>query len=80
MWFVVLGLFLILMKWAEFGPVGAWSWWIVLAPFVCAIAWWLWADLTGYTKRREVDKMEARKQERRRKNLEALGMGPRKRR
>ncbi|WKB52655.1 TIGR04438 family Trp-rich protein [Eleftheria terrae] len=80
MWFVGLGLLFILMKWAEFGPVAAWEWWWVLSPFLAAIFWWMWADGTGYTKRREVEKMEARKEERRKKNLAALGMEPRKRR
>ncbi|HET7795098.1 MAG TPA: TIGR04438 family Trp-rich protein [Rhizobacter sp.] len=36
--------------------------------------WWLWADSTGYTKRREMDKMDARVAKRRAENLENLGM------
>jgi small Trp-rich protein len=75
MYFVGLGLLLIVLRWAEFGPVGQWSWLLVLAPFAGAIVWWAWADATGYTKRREVDKMEARVVQRREDNLEALGMG-----
>ena len=30
MYLVVLGVLLIVMKWAEFGPVAEWSWWWVL--------------------------------------------------
>ncbi len=74
MYFIVLGVLLLVMKLAGFGPVGEWSWWAILWPFGAAVIWWAWADGTGYTKRREMDKMDARRDERRRKNLEALGM------
>ncbi|AKJ28410.1 hypothetical protein AAW51_1719 [Caldimonas brevitalea] len=80
MWFVVLGLLLIVMKWLDFGPVGGWAWWWVLSPFVGAVLWWAWADWSGYTKRREIDKIDERKKERRRKNMAALGMEERRRR
>jgi small Trp-rich protein len=80
MLFVVVGVLLLAMKLAEFGPVGNWSWWPVLTPFGLAVLWWAWADMTGFTKRRAMDKMEAKKDERRRKNLEALGIDPRSRR
>jgi small Trp-rich protein len=74
MWFIVLGVLLIVMKLADFGPVAAWSWWLVLAPFGLAAAWWAYADASGYTKRREMDKLEERKLERKRKAMEALGI------
>jgi small Trp-rich protein len=80
MWFVVIGVILILLKWAEVGPFAEWSWWVALAPFPCAIGWWAWADMTGYTKRKEMEKMEERKKERREKNMVALGTQQRKRR
>jgi small Trp-rich protein len=80
MYLIVLGLLLILMKVAEFGPVANWSWLIVLAPFGAAVVWWAWADASGYTKRREMDKMDDKKKERRKKNLVALGQQERKRR
>ena len=72
--FVIAGVLLIVMKVAEFGPVAEWSWWVVLAPFPLAVAWWAWADSSGLTKKREIDKMEQRKAERRRKHLVNLGM------
>jgi small Trp-rich protein len=75
--FVVVGLLLLGLKVAEVAPVGAWSWWIVLSPFACAAVWWAWADATGYTKRRAMDRMDAKKEDRRRRNMEALGTGPR---
>lgn len=77
MWFVILGVLFIALKLLEAGPVGAWSWLWVLSPFALAVAWWWWADTTGYTKRREMDKMEDKKVARRRKSLQALGLDPR---
>ena len=74
--FMILGLALLAMKLTEFGPVADWSWWWVLAPFALAVAWWGFADKMGLTQRRAMDKMEARKAERRNRNLEALGLGP----
>jgi small Trp-rich protein len=78
--FLVLGIVLLGLKMAEFGPVALWSWAWVLAPFALAIAWWAFADGSGLTKRREMDKMEATKAERRQRNMEALGLGPRRER
>ena len=74
MYLVVLGVLLIVMKWAEFGPVANWSWWLVLTPFALAAVWWVWADSSGFTKRREIDKIEKKKQDRRVQALDALGM------
>ena len=72
---VIVGVLLLVAKWAEFGPFATWSWWIVLAPFAIAVLWWEFADQSGWTKRREMDKMEARKVDRRERTMEALGMG-----
>jgi small Trp-rich protein len=74
MWFIVLGVLLIVMKLADFGIVATWSWWVVLAPFGLALVWWAYADSSGYTKRKEMDKLEEKKRERRRKALDALGI------
>lgn len=79
MWLVLAGLVLVVAKWAALGPVGAWSWWWVLSPFAAALAWWAWSDATGFTQRRAMDRMEAKKAERRRRNLEDLGLDPRRR-
>lgn len=75
--FLILGILMLAMKLAEFGPVANWSWWIVLAPFALAAMWWAFVDATGMTQRRAMDKMERVKAERRNRNLEALGMGAR---
>lgn len=74
---VIVGVLLLLAKVAEFGPFANWSWWIILAPFALAAAWWQFADSSGLTMRREMDKMEKRKFDRREKAMEALGMGTR---
>jgi small Trp-rich protein len=80
MWMVALGVLLILLKVGDIGPFGMWSWWAVLWPFPVAMVWWAWADSSGWTKRREMDKMDAKKAERRAKNLANLGMDERGRR
>ena len=80
MYLLGIGIVLILLKYREIGPVAAWSWLWVLAPFGLAVAWWSWADATGYTKRKAMDRMDKRKQERLDKNREALGLGIKKRR
>ena len=78
MYFLFIGLVALALKYLEIGPVAALSWWIVLLPFALAMAWWAWADASGYTKRREVDKMDKRKQQRIDKQRTAMGMLPKK--
>jgi small Trp-rich protein len=80
MLFLGLGIILLALKYLEIGPVAAWSWWVVLAPFGLAAVWWTWADWSGYTKRKAVDRENNRKQARINKNREQLGLGPKKRR
>jgi small Trp-rich protein len=75
-----LGLILMALKYLEIGPVAAWDWWVVLSPFALAVAWWSWADWSGYTKKKAVQKENARKQARIDKSREALGLGIKKRR
>ncbi|MGZ5181551.1 MAG: TIGR04438 family Trp-rich protein [Ramlibacter sp.] len=74
MLFLGLGIVLLAMKYLEFGPVAAWSWWVVLAPFGLAVAWWSWADWSGYTKRKAVERENMRKQARIDKSRESLGI------
>ena len=79
MYFLLMGVVALALKSLEIGPVAAWSWWVVLLPFALAAAWWTFADASGYTKRREVDKMDKRKQDRIDKQRDAMGMLPKKR-
>jgi small Trp-rich protein len=80
MYLVLLGVFLVLFKYLDIGPVGAWSWWITLAPFAGAVAWWAFADGTGMTAKDQAKKLDERTQARRQKNLEALGISQKRRR
>ena len=48
-------------------------------PFALAAVWWAWADLSGYTSRKAMDREDRRKQARIDKNRSAMGHGPRKR-
>ena len=64
MYFLLVGILAVGLKYLEIEPVGSLSWWLVLLPFVLAVAWWAWADASGYTKRKEVEKMDDRKQKR----------------
>ena len=74
MYFLLLGVATLAMKFFEFGPVANYPWWAVLSPFGMAVIWWWWADVSGYTKRVEIEKMEARKQARIEKQRVAMGM------
>ena len=80
MFFVVIGVLIILLHFLGFGPMADWTWnltgdlWKFCVPFALAAAWWALADVTGYNKRREMEKMDQRRQARRQQNLEALGM------
>jgi small Trp-rich protein len=61
------------------GAVAEWSWWLVLSPFAAAVAWWSWADWSGYTKKKAMQRENDRKQARIDKNRESLGLGIKKR-
>jgi small Trp-rich protein len=74
MYLLGLGLILLAMKYLEIGPVATWSWWVVLTPFALAVAWWTWADMSGYTKRKAVERENAKKQARIDKSKEQLGL------
>jgi small Trp-rich protein len=78
MYFLGAGVILLLLKFFEIGPVGQWGWsdkwYLFAAPFVLAVIWWAWADASGYTKKKAMEKMDLRKKERLEKNREALGI------
>ncbi|SFU55301.1 small Trp-rich protein [Polaromonas sp. YR568] len=74
MYFLLIGIAALALKYLEIGPVATWSWFIVLSPFVLAVVWWWYADASGYTKKKEIEKMEQRKQDRIDKQRDAMGM------
>ena len=86
MLFVIVGVLIIVTNLAGVGPFADWTWnltgdlWKICVPFVLAALWWTWADKSGLNKRREIEKMEERKQNRRKENLASLGLDTRARR
>ncbi len=74
MYFLGLGIILLLMKYLDIDPVVGWSWLIVLAPFGLAIVWWAWADASGYTRRKAMEREDKRRQARIDKQRDALGI------
>jgi small Trp-rich protein len=79
MYFLGLGLLLLVLKYIEWGFVAQWSWWLVLAPFALAVAWWAWADSTGYTKKKAMEREDRRRDARRARTSEALDANYKKR-
>jgi small Trp-rich protein len=74
MWFLMLGVLGVVLKYFEIGRVAQWSWWIVLIPFALALAWWAWADWSGYTKRKVIERENLRRQARIDRQLSNMGM------
>ncbi len=78
MWFIVVGVILLLMKWFEFGPVGQWSWWAVLIPFGLALLWFeIIEPFFGLDKRKAHDDLDKIRQERLKKSMGGRPPGPR---
>jgi small Trp-rich protein len=73
------GIILLALKYLEMGVVAEWSWWVVLSPFALAVVWWTWADWSGYTKKKAMQRENVRKQARIDRNREQLGLGIKKR-
>lgn len=80
MYLLGLGVILLVLKYLEIGPVAEWGWLWVLSPFAAAVVWWAWADWSGYTKKKAMQRENLRKQTRIDKSREKLGMGPKRRR
>ena len=77
---VIVGVLLLLAHIADLGPFGAWPWWAIALPFGLAVLWWHFADTSGWTQRRVMDKMERKKLDRRDKAMNALGLTTRRER
>ena len=80
MYFLGIGIVLLILKLMQIGPVAGRRSLIVLTPFALAAAWWVWADASGYTKRKEMEKMDAIRENRLQKQREALKNPARRRR
>ena len=70
-----LGIVLLALKYFEVAPVAAWSWWLVLLPFALTVVWWAWADASGYTRRKAIEREERRRSDRIERQREAMGQG-----
>ena len=79
MYFLGIGLVLLYMKYQQVAPVAEWSWLYVLSPFGMAVAWWAWADATGYTRRKAMQREEKRRQARIEKARAAIGLDKKRR-
>ncbi|MBC7445489.1 MAG: TIGR04438 family Trp-rich protein [Polaromonas sp.] len=78
MYFLLLGMLGLALKYFEIEPVSRLSWWLVMVPFGLAALWWVWADASGYTKRQEMKKMDDRRQKRLDKQRQSMGLPPKK--
>lgn len=74
MWLLIVGLVAIALKYFEVGFFAGLAWWIVLLPFPAAMLWWTFADWSGYTARRAMERDDARKQARIDRQRDALGL------
>lgn len=78
MWFVAIGVVVVLLNLAGIGPIGAWTWkqdwWLMLLPFGLAVLWWAWADWSGWTQRKAMKKIDDKREARRQKSMDALGL------
>jgi small Trp-rich protein len=74
MLFLGLGIVLLALKYLEIGPVAELTWWWVMSPFAAAVVWWAYADWSGYTKKKSMERENARKQARIDKSREKLGI------
>lgn len=73
MYLLALGLVLLVMKYFGVTPVATISWWWVLSPFALTAAWWAWADASGYTRRKAMEREDQRRQRRIDRQKGAMG-------
>lgn len=71
---VIAGVVMLLLRWADVGPFGQWSWWAMLSPFGLALLWWYGSDLTGRTRRLQEARFTERRARRRKRATDMLGL------
>ena len=74
MWMLLIALLLTVLRYLEVGPLAGLSWWWLLLPYGLTVAWWSFADATGWTKRRVVEREEVRKLKRIERQKAAMGV------
>jgi len=81
MLFVLIGVILVACNLFDIGPMAAWNWeltgdlWKFALPFVLATVWWIWSDVSGWTKRKAMQRDDERKRDRQDRNIDAMGLG-----
>ena len=81
MWFVVIGIVLLVCHALDIGPMAHWTWnlggdlWKFCLPFGLAVAWWAWSDASGRTKRLAMKADAQRKEDRRQRGIDLMGLG-----
>lgn len=78
MYFLLIGILGLGLKYFEIEPVSSLNWWLAILPFGLAALWWAWADASGYTKRKEMKKMDDRRLKRINKQRDSMGLPPKK--
>ena len=79
MLFVLIGIGVVVAHFMGWGPMAAWNWdlegdiWKFAAPFVLALVWWKFSDISGLSGRRAMAKERERQAERQRARVEKLG-------
>ena len=78
MFFVLVGVLMLLMQSLGIGPLAEWTWaddWmLLLAPFGLAVVWWFWCDVTGFTQKQAMKRDQNRRDSRRQKAMDAIGL------
>lgn len=72
MYFLLLGVAMVVLKYLGVSPFLDWPWWVVLVPFGLALAWWSWADSSGYTKRKQMERENRKNKERLERRKDAI--------
>ncbi len=81
MFFVLIGVVLVICNLMDWGPMGQWNWeffgdlWKFVLPFGLAVVWWIWSDASGWTKRKAMQRDDERKRDRQDRNIDAMGLG-----
>ncbi len=73
MYLLGLGLVLLALKSLGATAVANWDWWLVMSPFALAVLWWAWADWSGHTKQKAMEREDRRRDERIESNRKAMG-------
>ncbi len=72
MYLLLIAVILTVLKYMEIAPVAEWSWWVIIGFYAATAAWWQFADASGYSKRKSMEKEDAVRQSRRDRNRKAL--------